>query len=61
MMMAADELTAVDEVVAAYLRRAGISQPPVDPLRIAEALGIAAQWDSALASRGNAGWCQAAV
>ncbi len=53
MMTTADELTAVDEVVHRYLRRAGINRPAVDPLRVAERLGIGAQWDGSLPGRGE--------
>lgn len=46
-------LQVVDEAVQECLAAAGIDGPPVDPAEVAQALGLAAQWDAALGGRGE--------
>lgn len=48
-----ETVRAVDEVVRECLRRAGIEAPPVDPVEVAEALGLVTQRDAALPGRGE--------
>ncbi|MCS7306603.1 MAG: ImmA/IrrE family metallo-endopeptidase [Thermoguttaceae bacterium] len=43
----------LDSVVAESLQAAKVSQPPVDPCRIARALGLRVVWDGGLAERGR--------
>jgi hypothetical protein len=53
-MVSSEEIVrAVDEVVRECLQQAGIETPPVDPVEIAEALGLVTQRDAALPGRGE--------
>jgi len=53
MVLLAEMVRAVDEVVCECLDVAGINQPPVDPAEVAHALGLVTQRDAALPGRGE--------
>src|SRR5688572_17383074 len=43
----------IDALIADLLLRAAIAEPPVDPLRIARALGLVVAYDEGQSSRGR--------
>lgn len=53
MVSSEETVRAVDEVVQECLEQAGIEEPPVDPVEVAEALGLVTQRDAALPGRGE--------
>jgi Zn-dependent peptidase ImmA (M78 family) len=53
MLSCEETVRAVDEVVRECLEQAGIAGPPVDPVEVADALGLVTQRDAALPGRGE--------
>lgn len=53
MVSSEETVRAVDDVVRECLAQAGIDRPPVDPVEVADALGLVTQRDAALPGRGE--------